>query len=82
MKSIPSFSLTDIKKDLDPNYFARGADYQKEKRVTGKLNLPFKVLKKTPITQTLLLLLRTEPLGLTDIARALWIIIANTLQPL
>ena len=34
MKSIPSFSLTDIKKDLDPNYFARGADYQKEKRVT------------------------------------------------
>ena len=34
MKSIPFFSLTDIKKDLDPNYFARGADYQKEKRVT------------------------------------------------
>ncbi|MGV8948434.1 MAG: SNF2-related protein [Candidatus Paracaedibacter sp.] len=34
MKSIPFFSLTDIKRDFDPDYFARGAAYQKEKRVT------------------------------------------------
>lgn len=34
MKSIPFFSLNDIKKDFDPDYFARGDAYQKEKRVT------------------------------------------------
>jgi superfamily II DNA or RNA helicase len=34
MKSTPFFSLNDIKKDFDPAYFARGVDYQEEKRVT------------------------------------------------